>query len=185
MKKRGSCSEPRFAFRFVNGLLNLGEGIVMADSPYHGVATDGEGDVVLVLVFTLGFLDVGGASAVGEVVGAGHGVRSVVDLLEEGDLVGGTEGDREDDMGTIVVVIAGVVVAPHGVGQFRAAAMRAAGIGILGAGNHGCREEGDHQKGKNFFHRFMGIKLNKKPRADAQEVLPEAVISFSVFRPPL
>ena len=31
----------------------------------------------------------------------------------------------------------------------------------------------------------MGIKLNKKPRADAQEVLPEAVISFSVFRPPL
>ena len=156
MKKRGSCSEPRFAFRFVNGLLNLGEGIVMADCPYHGVATDGEGDVVLVLVFTLGFLDVGGASAVGEVVGAGHGVRNVVDLLEEGNLVGGAEGDREDDMGTIVVVIAGVVVAPDGVCQFRAAAVRAAGIGLLGAGNHGCREEGDHQKGKDFFHRFIG-----------------------------
>jgi len=105
----------------------------MADCPYHGVATDGKGDAVLVLVFTLGFLDVGGAAAVGEVVGAGHGVRNVVDLLEEGNLVGGAEGDREDDMGTIVVVIAGVVVAPHGVGQFSAAAMRAAGIGILGA----------------------------------------------------
>lgn len=106
----------------------------MADCPYHGVATDGEGDVVLVLVFTLGFLDVGGAAAVGEIVGAGHGVRSVVDLLEEGDLVGGAEGDREGDMGTVVVAVAGVVVAPDGVCQFRAAAVRAAGIGLLGAG---------------------------------------------------
>ena len=128
----------------------------MADCPYHGVAIDGEEDVVLVLIGALGVLDIGGASAVGEVVGAGHGVASIVDLLVEGDLVGGTEGDREDDMLAIVSVIAGVVVAPHGVGQFSAAAMRAAGIGIVGARDHGCREEGDHQKGKDFFHRFIG-----------------------------
>lgn len=89
----------------------------MVDCPYHGVATDGEGDAVLVLVFTLGFLDVGGAAATGE----------IMDVAKKATI----------------------------------------------------------RRERIFFIVLWGIKLNKKPRADAQEVLPEAVISFSVFRPPL